>query len=322
MLVCQFTKWIEAYPLPNQKAESVAKATVNNFISRFGCPSQIHTDQGSNFTSSLFQAICDLLNIAKTRTTPYHPSSNGQVERYNCTILQMMRCHLKGNNTKWDEDLPIRTGAIRALPNRTTGFTPNLMMLGREVRQPLDLVFDIKTIPSKQPGEYVTELEERINTLHSLARKTIGGSQNYQKKYYDNTKNQTAFEEGDVVYKLNKGHKAGHSTKLQPIWKGPFLVTEALSPLLYRIKGKKTSSVVHHDLIKKCEDREFPFWLRRQRSQLLGSGSQEKQQDHSENLEIESLFSSNSEYQADKTTSTRSGRITKLPSHLANYHTY
>ena len=116
MLVCQFTKWIEAYPLPDQKAESVAKAVVDNFISRFGCPLQIHTDQGSNFMSSLFQSLSHLLVIARTRTTPYHPFSNGRVERYNRTILQIMRCYLKGHNSKWDEDLPILTGALRFNP--------------------------------------------------------------------------------------------------------------------------------------------------------------------------------------------------------------
>ena len=95
MLICQFTKWIEAYPLPNQRAESVARVTIDNFISRFGCPLQIHTDQGTNFTSNLFKAICDILGITKTRTTPYRPCSNGQVERYNRTILQTIRCHLR-----------------------------------------------------------------------------------------------------------------------------------------------------------------------------------------------------------------------------------
>ena len=94
MLVCQFTKWIEAYPIQDQTTERVVSAVVNNFISRFGCPVQIHTDQGSNFTSALFQAVCGLLQVSKTRTTPYRPCSNSQVERYNRTLLQIIRCYL------------------------------------------------------------------------------------------------------------------------------------------------------------------------------------------------------------------------------------
>ena len=80
MLVDQFTKWLEAYPLPDQTAVTVARA-VDNFISRFGCPMVIHTDQGRNFESDLFKAVCTLLEISKTRTTTTHPCSNGQVER-------------------------------------------------------------------------------------------------------------------------------------------------------------------------------------------------------------------------------------------------
>lgn len=91
--------------------------------------------------------------------TPYRPCSNGQVERYNRTLLQLIRCHLKG---KWDEDLPILTGALRSLPNRSTGLTPNLMMLGREVRQPMDLVFDFKG--NDGPTSSHTSMSEILKT--------------------------------------------------------------------------------------------------------------------------------------------------------------
>ena len=100
MLVDQFTKWLECYPLADQTAESVAKCVVDGFIARFGCPLEIHTDQGKNFDGRLFASVCELLQIAKTRTTPYHPSSNGQVERYNRTLLQLIRCFLTGDQTR------------------------------------------------------------------------------------------------------------------------------------------------------------------------------------------------------------------------------
>ena len=73
VIIDQFTKWIEFFPLPDQSAETIAKTAVDGFISRFGCPIQIHTDQGKNFTGNLFIELCKLLEIAKTRTTPYRP---------------------------------------------------------------------------------------------------------------------------------------------------------------------------------------------------------------------------------------------------------
>lgn len=80
MIIDQFTKWIECFPLPNQKTERIAKSFVDNIICRLGCPLELHTDQGKNMDGTIMRQICELLQIAKTRTTPYHPASNGQVE--------------------------------------------------------------------------------------------------------------------------------------------------------------------------------------------------------------------------------------------------
>ena len=88
MLVDQFTKF---YPLPDQNAATIAKAMVEGFIARFGCPLQIHTDQERNFTGNLFTQVCQFLQIVKTRTTLYHLASNTQVERFNKTLLQIIQ---------------------------------------------------------------------------------------------------------------------------------------------------------------------------------------------------------------------------------------
>ena len=92
LMVDQFT--IEAAAIPDQIAETVARAAIDYLFSRMGCPREICTDQGTNFGSQLFTQLCELLEIAKKRTTPYHPSVNGQVERINSTLLQMIRCNV------------------------------------------------------------------------------------------------------------------------------------------------------------------------------------------------------------------------------------
>ena len=101
---------------------------------------EIHTDQGRNFESELLKEMCELLEIGKTRTTSYRPSANGQVERYNRSIAQIIRCCIGNRQESWDDFVGIAVGAIRATVNRSTGFTPNRMMLGREVMMPLDLM--------------------------------------------------------------------------------------------------------------------------------------------------------------------------------------
>ena len=85
-----FTKWVEAYSLPNQEAVTVAGFLVKEFLCRFGTPQIIHSDQGQNFESAVFSEMCQLLGISKTRTTPLHSESVGMVERFNCTIESQM----------------------------------------------------------------------------------------------------------------------------------------------------------------------------------------------------------------------------------------
>lgn len=130
MMVDQFTKWVECIPLPSQTAEETAKAAVNQLFSRFGTPLEIFTDRGSNFESALFTSFCDLLQVHKARSTPYRPSANGQVERFNRTLMDAVRCFIGTHQKRWDIFLPQIAGALRASVNRSTGFTPNRLMLG------------------------------------------------------------------------------------------------------------------------------------------------------------------------------------------------
>ena len=81
-----FTKWMEAYPILNQEAETVAKKLVDEFFCRFSIPKQLHSDQGRQFESQLVIQVCKLLHIAKSKMTPYHPQSDGLIERFNRTL--------------------------------------------------------------------------------------------------------------------------------------------------------------------------------------------------------------------------------------------
>ena len=91
-----FSKWKEAYPMPNMEATTIATFLVNEFICRFGVPEYLHTDQGRNFEASLMKEMCRLLGIKKTHTTPYHPQSDGLIERFNRTLLSMLSAQYSG----------------------------------------------------------------------------------------------------------------------------------------------------------------------------------------------------------------------------------
>ncbi|CAG2217232.1 unnamed protein product [Mytilus edulis] len=103
------------------------------FIARFGIPLKLDTDQGKNFESDLFKSVCNLFQINKTRTTAYHPSSNGLIERFNKTLGGMIKTFVNKNVTYWDEYINLLLAAYRSAPHPATVFSPNYMILDGEV---------------------------------------------------------------------------------------------------------------------------------------------------------------------------------------------
>ena len=139
-----FTKWVESYPIPNQVAATVARVFVEEFVSRYGIPKEVHSDQGRNFESNLMAEVCKLLGIKKTRTCPLHPRGDGFVERFNRTLLSMMITLLDPdrNQKDWDEQIPYAMFAYRSSVQESTGESPAMMMLGRELTLPVDVLVE------------------------------------------------------------------------------------------------------------------------------------------------------------------------------------
>ncbi|XP_013381256.1 uncharacterized protein LOC106152279 [Lingula anatina] len=200
VMVDQFTKWVECVPLPSQKAEVTAKAAIDSFFSRFGYPLQIFSDQGRNFESTLFTALCRALHIHKARTTPYRPSANGQVERYNRTIMEAVRCFVGKQQHEWDRYIQQIAGALRSSVNRDTGFTPNMLMLGREVNTPAQLMFPIITSTAQDYGEYVSKFILKTQQAHQIARDRLKTTTKRMKRDYDLKILLRPYAEKDLVY--------------------------------------------------------------------------------------------------------------------------
>lgn len=108
-----FTRWMEAFTLPDQEAEQFAEKFVHEFISRFGTPLEIHTDQGRNFESIIFKEICKLFEIKKTRSTSYRPCSNGVIKKFNDTLEKMIQNFVNKNVNDWDVYISILMSAYR-----------------------------------------------------------------------------------------------------------------------------------------------------------------------------------------------------------------
>ena len=193
-----FTKWTESYPLPDQEATTVAEKLVNEFICRFGVPRELHSDQGRNFESKVFAEICKLLDIEKTRTTPLHPQSDGQVERFNRTLVEMLRGKIKEDQKDWDLQLPACMMAYRSAVHESTDVSPNLLMLGREVEVPLDVMTETPDAPPLKT-DYAQAVQKRLASADDLARRHLNKAAICQKRNYDKRLAGRSFTVGDSV---------------------------------------------------------------------------------------------------------------------------
>ncbi len=236
------TKWMEVYPVPDQTAETVAKKFVNEYVCRFGVPEVLHSNQGRNFESRVFAEMCDILGIEKTRTCPYNPKSDGMVERFNRTLITMVAMMIEPNKRQrdWDEKLPLATIAYRATPQESTGESPNMLMLGRELRLPIDLTTEMPGDDEDDIGavetDYACELRLRMRAAQGRARKCLKQSVRRQKAHYDRRTIQDKLQPGNFVWLHNPAKRKGLSPKLQCRWEGPYLITHKLSDILYRIQ--------------------------------------------------------------------------------------
>ena len=118
-----FTKWADARPLPDQSASRITTELVDLFTT-YGVPEIVHSDQGRNFKSAIFQHVLKAIGVKKTRTTAYHPQGDGMVERFNCTVLQLLSTYV--TRQEWEKHLY----AYRTSVHSSTGVSPFELMYG------------------------------------------------------------------------------------------------------------------------------------------------------------------------------------------------
>lgn len=138
LLTCidRFTRWPEAIPLEDQKAETVARALLETWISRFGVPRSITTDQGRNFESSLFHSLALLLGTEVRHTTAYHPQANGIVERWHRSLKTSLMCRLNAHPERWMDELPVVLLGLRSALKTDIQATPSQLVYGTTLRLP------------------------------------------------------------------------------------------------------------------------------------------------------------------------------------------
>jgi len=134
VIVDRFTKMTRAIPVQRIDAETKRAAVLDNWVAAFRPPATVLSDNGSQFRCTLFQVICSLLGISNRHSTTYHTQMNGQVERYNRTIVKQLRTFVEDHQDRWDERESMLTLACNSRPQQSTGAAPLEFVTSERVR--------------------------------------------------------------------------------------------------------------------------------------------------------------------------------------------
>ena len=249
--ICMGSKWPEAIPLKVQNAKAVATGMVEVFA-RTGIPLQLLSDQGSQFLGSMVKHLCRDLRIDQLKTAPYHPETNGVVERMHGTLVPMLT-KASQMGMDWVEQLPFALFALRSAPNKDTGFSPYQLVYGHRVRTPLDVLHQgwvEMEFEELETEEWSDWLVERLEVWHDLVRERGKKASGERKILYDKSTVERTLEPGDQVM----CRIPGLIGKLEESWHGPYKVVAKKGRVDYLVdmgKGKGRVKVLHINNLKK-----------------------------------------------------------------------
>ena len=312
------TKWAEAYPLPNEEASTCMTALYSHFFARFGFPSQIHSDQGRNFESRLVAELTKIAGIRRSRTTPFHPRSDGQTERMNRTILQMLRATAHDDPTDWPQKLPVILAAYRMTPHKTTGVSPNLAMLGREVMCPCTLIAAPPEEPLQTLVPYTAKFREDMRSAHQRVRAATRRSARTQKSYFDARAKTISLTVGQLVWLYwPRPQVRQQKRKLTQLWVGPFRVIDFKSDIVVRIQHIRTNKfqTVHVDRLVPCSS--VPTIITPARTPVSSQNTSHRTL-RQPLISAEHQASSTPESSPDLVNTSRSGRTVRPPRRYAD----
>lgn len=257
VMMDHFTRYAVAVPTADQTAVTTARVLWKHFILSFGGFDQLHSDQGPNFESRVIKELCSLYNISKSHTTPYHPAGNGQCERFNRTLLNMLGTLKDDQKEDWDQHVAELVQAYNNSPHPSTGYTPYFLMFGRHAKLPIDVMLGREDGFLGTVDSWVHHHHKRLVTAYNQARKQVQKAQFHQKKGFDRKVKGEPLLMGQRVMVLNK--RARGQGKLDDKWERNVYVVMSQPNLdipVYVVKKEGVDGeerVLHRNMLSPCK---------------------------------------------------------------------
>jgi len=222
---CLFSKYVDCIALPEITALTTAKALIERIFYQHGAPRCILSDRGSQFTSKLFKHLLERLEVKQKLTTAWHPQCNGQTERANKTLCQIIRGYINDEHDNWEDLLePIKFAYVNSI-NSSTNFSPYFLTHGRDPVMLIDQIMNAVNDKTYTPQAYASKVMENLNTAYKMVRANLVKERMHQKEQYDKRAKELKYVIGDKVLLDIRGVvPAEKCKKFLPKYEGPYRV--------------------------------------------------------------------------------------------------
>lgn len=222
-----FTRWCEAIPVKETKAEDLARVFTDRIVYYFGCPTEVLTDRGTNWTGAFRREVQRLTGLRHIQTSPYHPQTNGVLERFHRTLKTMLRVWVAAGQHDWDRYLGPACYAHRTSIHAATGISPFKAMFGVDSYDPFTTIFPPREHPPTDREIAIQEMQQRMDIIHETYSARVREARRRAQQQHDETHRLFRFRPGQIVGTRHHPDTRGPSRIFARVYDGPYVILRA-----------------------------------------------------------------------------------------------
>ena len=239
VMIDVFTRFVRAVPIPDEKADTVAKVVLEDCIGLFGPMEKFMSDGGTNLVSKVVENLVERLGIGRMQTCPWHPQFHGTVERWNRTVAKEIASFMTTGESDWDEHVALACLRYITSSHTATGMTPFEAMFGIQAFEAWGEV-DLEGVEEESE-----DLPKRLAALHKTLLSRGRNARLRGKTQYDKVVHETVFNVGDRVLMWSTKLGKDEGKKIIRPWTGPYVIKQRLGRVGFELESEVGAKRVH-----------------------------------------------------------------------------